>query len=137
MTNIKGAVVQYFEVDTMKKWTPFALTMKRGVLEKKFTDHLSICLQVKLPLAATEKKVKKPMIDRGNPEGWTKYKTESDKIADGIIEGARNPNLRIEEVRAHIDVLKLQAEIASFGITWRTTGGEPVKNGKKLPGSIH
>ena len=42
----------------MKEWTPFAITKKRGVLEKKFTDHLSICLQVKLPLAATEKKVK-------------------------------------------------------------------------------
>ena len=91
---------------------------KGGVLEKKFTDHLSICLQVKLPLAATEKKVKKPMIDWGNPEGWTKYKTESDKIAGRITEAARNPNLRIEEVRACIEVLKLEAEIASFGITF-------------------
>ena len=129
-TNIKGAV-QSFEVDMMKKWTPFALMKKRGVVEKKFTDHLSICLQVKLPIAATEKKKKIPMIDWSNPNGWIKYKAESDKIAEGIINAARNPDLNIEEVRAHIEVLKLQAGIASFGITWRSTGGKPSKKKKK------
>ena len=71
------------------------------------------------------------MIDRGNPEGWTKYKAESDKIASRITEAARNPKLSFEEVRAQIEVLKLKAEVASFGITWRTTGGKPGNNKKK------
>ena len=120
-----------FEVDSKKEWTPFAITKRRGNLEKKFSDHRSICLKVKLPMARTEKKVKVPMIDRRNPEGWTKYKAESDKIASRITEAARDPTLNIEEVRAKIEVLKLEAEVASFGITWRTTGGKPGNSKKK------
>ena len=57
MTNIKENV-QSFEVDSKMAWTPFAITKQGGKLEKKFTDHRSLRLKVKLPLANTEKKVK-------------------------------------------------------------------------------
>ena len=60
------------------------------------------------------------MIDWNNPNERIIYEAESDKIVEGIINAARNPNLNIEEVRAHIEVLKLHADIASFGITWRS-----------------
>ena len=80
-TNIAKRVVS-FEVDTNKEWTPFAICKRGGTLEKKFSDHRSICLKVKLPLAKTEKKRKVQMIDRKNPEGWSKYKEESNKIAN-------------------------------------------------------
>ena len=54
-TNIEKRVVS-FQVDSNKEWTPFAISKRGGTLEKKFSDHRSICLKVKLPLAKTEKK---------------------------------------------------------------------------------
>ena len=67
-------------------------------------------MKVKLPLAKTEKKRKVPMIDHRNPEGWSKYKEESNKIASRITEAIRDTNLNIEEVRDKIEVLKLVLE---------------------------
>ena len=68
------------------------------MIEKKYTDCLFICLQVKLPAAAVEKKKKIPVINMRNPEGWTKYAEETNKIAEKMKDAVKDHSLNIELV---------------------------------------
>ena len=63
--NLRSRVTS-FEVDGQRNWTQYAMVKQGDEIGKKFTDHLSICIQVKLPAAATKKNKNIPVINMRN-----------------------------------------------------------------------
>ena len=110
-----------FEVDTKKDLTPFSIHKKHNEYYKKFTDHLSINLKIKLPAIKQKKQRKVPVINMNNPEGWKKYKTVTDKYAD-IIENKVNNVKHIDLLEADLHVIELDILLESFGVTFRGPG---------------
>ena len=58
-----------------------------GSLTKKHTDHLSIMVDVKLPVTRQKKAKSKPIINFKSEGGWERYAkisdSESDRVGDG------------------------------------------------------
>ena len=56
--------VEKFYVDTNLSYTPFSMTKVNDIINKKYTDHRAIILQINLPLLLTKVDPKRiPVID--------------------------------------------------------------------------
>ena len=103
--------------DTDKKWTPYSMAKnaKKDIISK-FTDHRSISFNLTLPCILTNDK-KKPLINFKNPEGWDNYLRVSDIQAKDIRE-LIDKTADINEFRIKINILNMEIQVKSFGITW-------------------
>ena len=98
---------------------------------KRFTDHLTIVLEVKFPTRINGgKKKKTPIINLSNNDGWMKYTSISDKHAHRIrkaIETIDDPNV-LERKLGYIDS---EIQIEAFGIIWVGQSNKSRKAKKK------
>ena len=106
-----------------------------GLIEKKFSDHLAICLELKVPITIRPKVKAKAVVNFRNIEGWEKYKRISDEIDPEIREIASDLTLSINEVSAKIHVANLKAQVDSFSITWEKPKSKSKKKVRKLKDS--
>lgn len=110
--------VQSFHVDNHQKMTPFSMRKVRGVIEKKFTDHLTI--NVKLSLNCVVKKVnnkKTPFINYHNKEGWAKYEKVSNSYAEKMMD-LINSTEDITKLDIALDWLDQMMHVEAFGLIW-------------------
>ena len=128
--NIENNITR-FTVDTQRKMTAFKM-VKRGnsEVEKKFTDHLTIKLEMKIHMKIQSKGKNKRIINLKNDEGWNVYPEITDKHAWKILEAVENitdPNQLEKEIK-RIDK-KIQKE--AFGIIYIKERDRPKKLKKK------
>ena len=63
----------------------FSMYRRKGTINKKFSDHLSIKLVLNMPMIIRKQNNKrKPIINIHNKEGWIRYPEVTDKYADLI-----------------------------------------------------
>ena len=128
--NIEQSVMN-FEVDTQQKMTAFKMVKRRDkTVEKVFTDHFTIKLEIKIPMKMFRKGKKKKIIDFRNSQGWARYPDITDKYAGKIIEAVQNiadPD-KLEEKVDSIDK-EIQAE--AFGFIYVKERDRPKKIRRK------
>ena len=124
--------VKSFEVDTDKKWTPFAIRKRKGVAEKHFTDHRTIKmkLQIKSQKGGKGKNEKKrPVIDYQNKEGWLLYPLVADEYAEEMkraIKKEKDPN----DLMRRLKIIDTNIQLDSFGVKWKRRNQENQKERK-------
>ena len=124
--------VKNFTVDSERKMSAFSMVKRKNEkVIKRFTDHLTIVLEVKFPTRIKGgKKKKTPIINLSNNEGWIKYTSISDKHAHRIrkaIETIDDPNV-LERKLGYIDS---EIQIEAFGIIWVGQSSKSRKAKKK------
>ena len=110
-----------FDVDINKDLTPFSIHKNHNQFTKKYTDHLSLNLKIKLPSIKQRKQRKIPVINMSNPEGWLKYKEVTDRYADIIENKVKNVE-NINLLEADLHVLELDILLECFGVTFKGPG---------------
>ena len=110
--------IKDFGIDHNREKTPFSIHRKNGDLYKKYTDHLSINVELSLPVIKPKKQKNVPYIDLNNKEGWTKYTEVSDKYADIVEEKVKTVKC-INQLEAELQIIETEILIESFGIKWR------------------
>ena len=124
--------VQSLKEDTDRNWWPFAVQQKpNGSLEKKFSDHVAIKVNVVLPIATVRKKSSVVVIDFQKPGGWEEYVKASNEAAVLIKEVAEDLSLNIDKVKEKIDLINKELHISSFGLKWRKQGGRLTKKSRQ------
>jgi hypothetical protein len=64
-------LIQSFDVDTGRNWSPFSLKhIRGGEIIKKISDHLGIKMEIKITKAD---EAKREIIEYNNEEGWLTY----------------------------------------------------------------
>ena len=128
--SLAGAV-KNFEVDSLRNWSPFAITKKSdGSLVKKFSDHVAINVMIELPAATAQKKSSTEVIDYNKPGGWEEYARATNAAAHLIVETAEDLSLDINVAKKRIDAINLEVKRESFGVKWIKRGG-PIKKKPK------
>ena len=128
--NIEQSVMN-FEVDTQRKMTAFKMVKRRDkTVEKVFTDHFTITLELKIPMKMFRKGKKKKIIDFRNSQGWAKYPEITDKYAGEIIEAVQNmadPDLLEEK----LDSIDNEIQVEAFGFIYVKERDRPKKIRRK------
>ena len=119
--------VQKFTVDSDKNWTPFAIRKINGLNTKKYSDHLSVMVDIKMPAIKQKKTKSKPIINFKSDGGWERYAQISNEYAPKIRELVDTTE-DINELERKIHMLDLEIQIEAFGITWIKSNS---KKGKK------
>ena len=114
--NIESCV-QKFTVDSDQKWTPFAIRKKNGINFKKHSDHLSVMVDIKMPVLKKKKTKSKPIINFKSEGGWERYVQISNEFAPKIIEVVDTTE-DVNELERMIHMIDLEIQIEAFGITW-------------------
>ena len=128
--NIESNVTN-FEVDSQRKMTAYKMMKRRDKsVEKIFTDHFTIKLDIKIPMKIVKKGKKRKMIDFKNSEGWAKYPEITDKYAGKIIEAVQNiadPDL----LEAKLDSIDTEIQVEAFGVIYVKERDRPKKIKRK------
>ena len=67
------------------------MTKVEGNINKKYTDHRALILQINLPLLQTKVDPKRlPVIDTNNESKWGNYAEISDKYAESMLDIIEN-----------------------------------------------
>ena len=119
--NIKKCVKK-FEVDTMRKMTPFGMIKSKGAVIRKDTDHLAVMVTLKIPMLRKKREKRRPVINYRNPQGWEKYRELSDKYVPKIMEAIEQSE-DANTMESKMKVIDLEIQIDSFGIIWQAPGG--------------
>ena len=114
--NIENCV-QKFTVDSHKKWTPFAIRKKNGINTKHHSDHMSIMIDIKLPVIKKKNPKSKPIINFRKDGGWERYAIISNEYAHKIKELVDTIE-NASELERKIHMIDLEIQIEAFGITW-------------------
>ena len=123
--NIENCI-QSFQVDSTKKFTPFALRKVKGVPVKQFSDHLAIKVQIKMPVLKKKKTKSRPVINFGNEEGWANYAEITNKYAPKIRELVETIE-DTDELERKIHCVDLEIQIESFGIIYQKSNKKKTK----------
>ena len=127
--NIKTCV-KNFKVDSDQKWTPFSEAKRNGNLEKKYSDHYSIMVEMCLPTKSLKSGKRKPVINFSNKNGWLKYPEVSNKYASKMVEAIENET-DINMVEHRLNFIEKEILVDCFGITWQGSGKKSKKKSKK------
>ena len=75
--------VKSFKVDDERSMSAYSMFHRKGKINKKFSDHLSIKLVINMPVISNKgNNKKKPIINMNNKEGWTRYPDVTDRYAN-------------------------------------------------------
>ena len=122
--------IKDFSVDQNRDKTPFSIHRKNTELCKKYTDHLSINVELSIPVLRPKKQKHVPYIDLNNKEGWNKYTEVSDKYADIVEEKVKTIKC-INHLETELQIIETDILIESFGIKWRKPGRKIKKGNNK------
>ena len=82
---------------------------------RKFSDHLGIKIEIRIPKLPETKGVNKEIIDYKNVEGWSKYRDHTDEIANRIKIISSDENLNINKIRELIRIEDDKVQRKCFG----------------------
>ena len=109
----------------------FSMYRRKGTINKKFSDHLSIKLVLNMSmLIRRQNNKRKPIINIHNKEGWIRYPEVTDKYAELIQDAVVNieDSNKLESRLFSIDqAIKVEA----FGVIWVRQGGNSRKRKKR------
>ena len=118
-TNISSNVTGFY-VDTEAKYTPFSITKKYGVLNKKYTDHRALIVSLNLPFYVNKASNKRtPLINMSNTEGWKNYEKISDEYSD-ILSNIISNNDDVNYIDRQLELYNIEMMVKAFGITWKS-----------------
>ena len=117
-----------FQVDTERKMSPFSVQKQKGVITKKFSDHMSIILKLKVNIIRKVKnKNRVPYIDYNNKEGWLKLEEVSSRYAPEMINIIKSSN-DITEIDSKLNRLDTILLAECFGVKYQ----KPTRNRNRL-----
>ena len=117
--------VSNFWVDVERQMTPFSMTKRKGEIEKKYTDHLTIGMEICLPARVKiENKKKQPFINYHNKEGWKKYPEIAARYVPEMIEAIRETE-DVYELDQKLNTIDDKIQVDSFGLTWKGSNSKP------------
>ena len=120
------STVRSFTVDSDKNWTPFSILKKGDDLEKKFTDHRAIILELKLQVIIKNSSDKRPFINTNNKSKWANFSNISDKHAEEMME-IINENEDVNIINIKLGILNFLMLIECFGISWKKESSKKKK----------
>ena len=120
------STVRSFTVDSDKNWTPFSILKKGDDLEKKFTDHRAIILELKLQVIIKNSSDKRPFINTNNKSKWANFSDISDKHAEEMME-IINENEDVNIINIKLGILNFLMLIECFGISWKKESSKKKK----------
>ena len=83
--------VKSFKVDDERSMSAYSMFRRKGKINKKISDHLSIKLVINMPVISNKgNNKKKPIINMNNKEGWIRYPEVSDRYANLIKNAIEN-----------------------------------------------
>ena len=128
--NIEESVT-HFTVDSERKRTAFAMVKKtNNIIEKKFTDHFTINLKLKIPTRTFTKGKKKKIINMKNKEGWLLYPETTDRHASEIVSAVQD-TVDADELEKKLDLIDKEIQIEAFGYIYVKERRKPKKIRKK------
>ena len=110
--------VNKFYVDTEREFTPFSVVKKNNTLEKRYSDHKAVVLELKILMKESKPSKSYPVINFHNKSGWSKYAEISDKHAEKMI-NIINDNDNVDAIQRKLGIVDMEIQVESFGITWR------------------
>ena len=121
--NLKNCVVKVV-VDTEKKFTPYRPTTCRGIIGRRYTDHLSLMLEIKMK---NKKMIQKQEVkwNTSKPEGWHNYKWISNLHAEEIK--------KVCEEESNIDYVEKKLGKINDKIRFAAFNKTKIKNKKSMP----
>ena len=120
------STVRSFTVDSDKNWTPFSILKKGDDLEKNFTDHRAIILELKLQVIIKNSSDKRPFINTNNKSKWANFSDISDKHAEEMMEIiTENDDVNIINIK--LGILNFLMLIECFGISWKKESSKKKK----------
>ena len=128
--NIEESVTQ-FTVDSQRKMTAFAMIKnKNKTVEKKFTDHFTINLKLKIPMKSFSKGKKRKIINMKNKEGWLLYPETSDRYASKIVRAVQDIE-DPDDLEKKLNSIDKEIQIEAFGYIYIKERCKPKKFKKK------
>ena len=119
-------------VDTDKKMTAYSIVKTESGLQKKFSDHRSLMLQIEIPIFMQKPKNATPVINFANKLGWSKLAEVSNKYSEEINQIIEN-NDDINTIERKIGIIDEQINMEAFGVVWKkTTKKQKKKDNKEL-----
>merc|ERR1712105_265167 len=119
-------LIQSFEVDTVKSFTPYAIRKVKGETVKKHSDHLAVKALIRMPILKKKKTKSKPGINFGNEDGWTKYVEISNKNAPKIKELVETIE-DMDEMETRVYLIDLETQIEAFCIIYQKSNKKKTK----------
>ena len=119
-----------FGVDTEKIITPFSVIKTPSGLDKRYTDHRAIMLQLKMPIFFKKPPNSEIVVDYSNKEGWTMLQEVSDRYADEmnqIIETYDD----VDTIERKLSIIDMEIEMKAFGLVWKKNTKKQKKKDKK------
>ena len=128
--NIEKSVT-HFKVDSERKMTAFAmLKRKNKTIDKRFTDHFTINLKLKIPTRTFTKGKKRKIINMNNKEGWLLYPEITDKYASKMVNAVQDTE-DADELEKKLDSIDKEIQIEAFGYIYVKERSKPKKIKKK------
>ena len=112
--NLKQCVVKVL-VDQKKEFTPYRAITTRGVLGLRYTDHLSLILELKMKSRKTSQKTEVKW-NTSKPGGWNHYNWISNLKANKIKDAVENEN-DTDTAGKKLDKIDKKIRFAAFGKT--------------------
>ena len=123
--------VKCFKVDNERIMSAFSMYRRKGTINKKFSDHLSIKLVLNMPMIIRKQNNKrKPIINIHNKEGWIRYPEVTDKYAD-LIQSAIDNIKDSNKLESRLFSIDQAIKVEAFGVIWVRQGGNSRKRKKR------
>ena len=123
--------VKCFKVDNERIMSAFSMYRRKGTINKKFSDHLSIKLVLNMPMIIRKQNNKrKPIINIHNKDGWIRYPEVTDKYAD-LIQSAIDNIEDSNKLEARLFSIDQAIKVEAFGVIWVRQGGNSRKRKKR------
>ena len=123
--------VKCFKVDNERIMSAFSMYRRKGTINKKFSDHLSIKLVLNMPMIIRKQNNKrKPIINIHNKDGWIRYPEVTDKYAD-LIQSAIDNIEDSNKLEARLFSIDQAIKVEAFGVIWVRQGGNSKKRKKR------
>merc|ERR1712179_903226 len=101
-----------------------------NIIEKKFTDHFTINLKLKIPTRTFTKGKKRKIINMNNKEGWLLYPEITDKYASKMVNAVQDTE-DADELEKKLDSIDKEIQIEAFGYIYVKERSKPKKIKKK------
>ena len=123
--------VKSFKVDDERSMSAYSMFRRKGKINKKFSDHLSIKLVLNMPVISSKgNNKKKPIINMNNKEGWIRYPEVSDRYANLIKDAIENIK-GIDKLESRLLSIDQAIKVEAFGIIWVRQGYSSKKRKKR------
>ena len=105
----------------------YSMFRRKGKINKKISDHLSIKLVINMPVISSKgNNKKKPIINMNNKEGWIRYPEVSDRYVN-LIKNAIENIKDVDMLESRLLSINQAIKVEAFGIIWVRQGDSSKK----------